>query len=48
MKRATVTVDADDPTVAEARVLGLMILSGIAPYWYFNRKGWLYQVPLQR
>ena len=22
-------------------VLGLMILSGIAPYWYFKRKGWL-------
>ena len=21
--------------------LGLMILSGIAPYWYFKRKGWL-------
>ena len=22
-------------------VIGLMILSGIAPYWYFKRKGWL-------
>ena len=21
--------------------IGLMILSGIAPYWYFKRKGWL-------
>lgn len=21
--------------------IGLMILAGIAPYWYFKRKGWL-------
>ena len=21
--------------------LGLMVMSGIAPYWYFKRKGWL-------
>ena len=21
--------------------LGLMLISGIAPYWYFKRKGWL-------
>ena len=21
--------------------LGLMVLSGIAPYWYFKKKGWL-------
>ena len=21
--------------------IGLMILSGMAPYWYFKRKGWL-------
>jgi magnesium transporter len=21
--------------------LGLMVISGIAPYWYFKRKGWL-------
>jgi len=21
--------------------LGLMLLSGIAPYWFFKRKGWL-------
>jgi magnesium transporter len=22
-------------------VIGLMFLSGFAPYWYFKRKGWL-------
>jgi magnesium transporter len=21
--------------------LGLMVLSGFAPYWYFKKKGWL-------
>ena len=21
--------------------IGLMVLSGMAPYWYFKRKGWL-------
>lgn len=21
--------------------IGLMIISGIAPYWFFKRKGWL-------
>ena len=28
-------------TGAEIKEAVLVILSGIAPYWYFKRKGWL-------